>query len=435
MNDKRPESTGGAVRLRPMRVKASAARRIASGSLWVYANEALDRLSDFADGEPVELVAPGGAPLGIGAVEPRSLIAVRVFVRAGSGGLHDREPTGRGESPAIDRESPAIDRALFLRRVRVAEARRAPFLRDSSYRLIFSESDLLPGIIIDRYHELFVVQLLTWGAERLKPVVVDGLRELYRPRGILVRNDVEQRLGQGLSTEDEVLLDDPTVDLRRYPVTLAGLTLEVDFHDAQKTGLFLDQVPSYHFVDGMSCAGMRGGDLFCYSGLFGMLALARGAEHITFVDSSETALQALERNLAASGIPGDRWRLLREDVLTWLPTVEPASFDLLFVDPPKFIKSRKTYYQGLQGYFNLNRAATAALADGGLLFTYSCSHHAGEEIFRSKVLDAVRKAGASAYELARFRQNVDHPVHLAMPESFYLSGLLLRIDREQAERL
>jgi len=414
-----------------MRVKASAARRIATGSLWIYANEVLDRLSDFANGEPVELFAPGGARLGFGAVEPRSLIAVRIFVRAGarSGGPHDRELTDRGESPAFDRDGAAIDPQLLLSRLAAAEARRAPFLRDSSYRLIFSESDQLPGIIIDRYRELFVVQLLTWGAERIKPLVVDGLRQLYRPRAILVRNDVEQRLGQGLPTEDEVILDDPTVDLRRYPVTLAGLTIEVDFHEAQKTGLFLDQVPSYHFVEGMCFKGMRGGDLFCYSGLFGMLALARGAEHITFVDSSETALQALERNLAANGVSGDKWTLLRADVLTWLPTVAPSSFELLFVDPPKFIKSRKSYFQGLQGYFNLNRAAAAALADGGLLFTYSCSHHAGEEIFRSKVLDAVRKADASAYELAHFRQNADHPVHVAMPESFYLKGLLLRIDR------
>ncbi len=432
-----------------MRIKASAARRVASGSLWVYANEVLDRLTDFANGEPVELVAPGGASVGIGAVEPRSLIAVRIFVRTGGEAegdgkrSRDREAAAAQiEAPAIDREAapaqieaPAIDFALVLLRMRTAEARRAPFLRDSSYRLIFSESDLLPGVIVDRYRELFVVQLLTWGAERLKALVVDGLRELYRPRGILLRNDVEQRLAQGLPTEDEVLLDDPTVDIRRYPVTVAGLTIEVDFHSAQKTGLFLDQVPSYHFVEGMSFRGMRGGDLFCYSGIFGMLALARGAEHITFVDSSETALSALERNLAASGVPGDRWTLLRADVLAWLPTIAPESFDLLFVDPPKFIKSRKSFFQGLQGYYNLNRAATAALADGGLLLTFSCSHHAGEELFRSKVLDAVRKAGASAYELAHFRQNVDHPVHLAMPESFYLKGLLLRIDRGRGGRI
>ncbi len=400
---------------RAMRVKASAARRLATGSLWVYANEVLDRLGDFAPGEPVELLGPGEMPLGLGAAEPRSLIAVRLFVRPGE----ERPP----------------ERELLLRRLRAAQARREPFLRESSYRLVFSESDLLPGVIVDRYGELFVVQLLTSGAERLRPLLVDALRELYRPRGILLRNDVEQRLAQGMAGEDELLLDDPTLDPRRYPVTLAGLTIEVDFREAQKTGLFLDQVPSYHFVEGMRFSGMRGGDLFCYSGLFGMLALARGAEHITFVDSSESALDGLERNLASNGFPGGRYRLVRADVLEWLPEAPPASFEVLFVDPPKFIKSRKSYYQGLQGYFNLNRLAAAALADGGLLFTYSCSHHAGEEIFRSKVTDAVRKAGASAYELARFRQNVDHPVHLAMPESFYLKGLLLRIDRGQSGRL
>lgn len=409
---------------RPMRVKASASRRVAGGSLWVFANEVVDSLAEYAPGEPVELVAPGGGSLGIAAAEPHSLIAARLFAR------RDELSAGRGRA-AADGATP-IDRELLRSRLRLADKRRAPHLRESSYRLVFSESDLLPGIIVDRYRELFVIQLLTFGAERLKPLLIDAIRELYRPAAILIRNNVEQRTLQGLSPQDETLLADPKCDLRRYPISLAGLTLEIDFAEAQKTGLFLDQAESYQRVGGMSFQGMRGGDLFCYSGLFGMLALVRGAEGITFVDSSQSALEALERNLALNGLPRERADLVRADVLSWLPGVEPASFDLLFVDPPKFIKSKKSYYQGLQGYFALNRAAAAALADGGLLFTFSCSHHAGEEVFRSKVVDAVRKAGAAGYELARFRQGADHPVHLAMPESFYLKGLLLRIDRSKA---
>ena len=182
-------------------------------------------------------------------------------------------------------------------------------------------------------------------------------------------------------------------------------------------------------MDALDFAGLEGSDLFCYSGVFGMLALRRGAKKVHFVDSSAPALALLEQNLLRNGFDTSTYDIKRVDVLSYLAECPSEGQDFVFLDPPKYIRSRKDYYQGLQGYFNLNRSAARALVDGGLLFTFSCSHHANEETFRKKVIDAVNKAGGRARELAHFRQNADHPVLLPMEESFYLKGLLLAVER------
>ncbi|HUX21445.1 MAG TPA: RsmD family RNA methyltransferase, partial [Spirochaetia bacterium] len=202
---------------------------------------------------------------------------------------------------------------------------------------------------------------------------------------------------------------------------------------AQKTGLYLDQLQSYRCVAGMDFSGLRGLDLFCYSGIFGMLSIQRGAQRVVFVDSSVPALSQLESNLQRNKIPTDRYDIVRSDVLSFLESCAPEEHDFAFLDPPKFIKSRKSYYQGLQGYYNLNRAGIRVLRDRGLLFTFSCSHHAGEEIFRKKIIDAMQKEGCTARELYRFRQNADHAVLLPMEESFYLKGFLFAIERQKEE--
>ncbi len=398
-----------------VRIKSSAAKRIASAGLWIYSNEVLDDLTSFENGELVDVRGPAGSSLGIAGVEPHSLIALRLL--AGSG------------------EEPPDGPRYFLSRIEAAERARRRFIADPCYRVVFSEADLLPGLVVDRYGGLLVVQLLTWTMERLKGRVVEALQALYAPEGIVVRNDLDLRREQGLPLADERLLRDETLDLRRYRVSLLGFRLFVDLDAPQKTGLFLDQVGSYRAVDAIDFGAMSGADLFCYSGLFGMIALRRGAERVTFVDASQASLDLLEENLEANGVEASRRVIVRSDVLAFLPLQPREANDFLFVDPPKFIPSRKHFYRGLQGYFRLNRSAVETLADGGLLFTFSCSHHAGEELFAGKVRDAIESGGASGYELARFHQYLDHPVHIAMPESAYLKGLLFRIERRRALRL
>ncbi len=388
-------------------IKGSGARRLRSGGLWVYANEIQDRLPDYQNGELVRVLAPDGTKMGTGYVEPRSLIALRLVARS--------EET--------------IDRTFLVGRVLEADAARKRLITSSVYRAIFSEADRLPGFVVDRYGDVLSVQLLTWGAELLRGPFVEALREVFGPRAIVIRNENDSRRELGLPTENEYLTFDAAANLERHSVELLGLSLVIDFTNVQKTGLYLDQVATYRTVAGMDFSGLTGADLFCYSGIFGMLAAKRGALRVAFVDSSESALSVLEENLERNGISKERYDIVRSDVLSYLGNSSEASHGFLFVDPPKFIKSRKSYYAGLQGYFNLNRSAVRALADGGLLFTFSCSHHAGETVFRSKVLDAVAKAGCTAREIYHFRQNADHAVLLPMEESFYLKGLLLAIAR------
>jgi 23S rRNA (cytosine1962-C5)-methyltransferase len=306
-------------------------------------------------------------------------------------------------------------------------------VRDSSYRVVFSEADRLPGLIIDRYGDLLTLQCNTWGIERLKREIIEVLQEIFHPVAIIVRNGGEFRREMGLPTEDERLIFGKKVDVTNYEVNLVGLSLGVDFTTAQKTGLYLDQVHSYRTVAGMDFSGLTGMDLFCYSGIFGMLSLKHGADRVTFVDSSGAALSRLAENLRRNGISKERYDIVRSDVPSYLSDCVPESRGFLFLDPPKFIQSRKSYYKGLQGYFNLNRAAVRSLRDGGFLFTFSCSHHAGEEVFRRKVVDAMQKEACTAREYYHFRQNADHAVLLPMEESFYLKGFLFGIDRRKEE--
>lgn len=389
-------------------VKSSAAARLKRGGMWVFSNEVREQLTSFARGQTVELVGPGGQELGVACMEPNSLIAAR-----------------RMAPPGTD-----LDRSYFLSRFRRAIAERTRLVGGDVYRMVFSEADLLPGLIVDRYGGVLALQLLTWGMESLKEEVVGALKDALDPEAIVFCNESDARRDAGLSTENAHLAVKEGIDLTRHLVDIEGLTIRVDFLTSQKTGLFLDQRASYRTVGAVDFSGLRGFDLFCYSGIFGMIALRRGAKHLVFVDSSEPALDMLRDNLERNGFPPPLYEVRRSDVMQFLPSVPERSADFAFVDPPKFIKSRKHYYQGLQGYFLLNREVVRTLRDGGLLFTFSCSHHASPEVFRKKVVDAIEKNGRAASELCTFRQNVDHPVPIASEESLYLKGHLFKIDGE-----
>ncbi|HUZ17408.1 MAG TPA: class I SAM-dependent rRNA methyltransferase [Spirochaetia bacterium] len=390
-----------------VQIKSSAAARIARGGLWVFSNEVREPSQTLDRGQEVELIGPGERPIGVACAEPKSLIAFRLFA-----------PPGQ-----------ALDGSFFLSRINDALAKRRRLIQGETYRLVFSEADRLPGLIVDRYEQVLAVQLLTWGMERLKGEIVGALKEAVAPEAIVLCNDSEARRELGLPAEDEQLVYSNAVDLRRHVVELAGLSIGIDFMSSQKTGLFLDQAGSYRSVSSYDFDGEKGLDLFCYSGIFGMLALKRGAGHVVFVDSSPSALDLLRDNLRRNTLSEARWEIVHSDVTRYLSGLKSESVDFAFLDPPKFIKSKKYLYQGLQGYFNLNREAVRVLAQGGLLFTFSCSHHAQDEVFRRKVEDAIGKSGRQASLLAHFRQNVDHPVLLPMEESFYLKGYLFRIER------
>ena len=341
--------------------------------------------------------------MGIGYANPHSLIAVRLLTR-------EREETG----PAFVRQ-------------RVELAKR---LRDQlnpgreSCRVFFAESDLLPGLIVDRYGRHLCVQSLTAGVERMLPAILDALVEAYAPEGLILRNDSGLRQLEGLPLEKKLAYGtyDGPVD-----VEIGGLRFNVDLMEGQKTGFFLDQVDNYAVLDTVS-GGADALDLFCHTGAWAMSAVNKGAVSCTGIDSSAKALETAAANARLNGLE-DRLSFVREDVFSALKRLggEGRRYGLIISDPPAFIKSRSKIAEGLKGYRDLNTRVLRLVKPGGWLVSCSCSHHMDRETF----LEVLRSAATGAdrtVRLAEFRsQSKDHPVLLAAPETEYLKCALLQV--------
>ncbi len=361
-------------------------------------------LSGCQPGEIVELCDHSGRRIGVGYANPSTLIAVRML-------------TMRGEGLAS---------GLIQGRVSAAEALREKLCPGRvAYRAVYAESDGLPGLVVDRYGGWLSVQVTTAGMERLMQEVLDALERIYRPDGIVLRNDSPLRALEGLELYSRV-------ERGEWPgcitVDIAGLTFEVDLLAGQKTGFFLDQVDNYRLLD-FVCAGARVLDLFCHTGPWSLYAARAGAQSVTGVDSSEPALGKALSNAGLNGL-SDRVRFVRGDVFSVLKDIESRgeNFEVIVCDPPAFIKSRARMAEGLKGYRDLNVKAMRAAAPGGFLISCSCSHH----LDRSGFLEMLRASAAGAKRTARLvelrSQSMDHPALLAAPETEYLKCALIALD-------
>ncbi len=344
-----------------------------------------------------------GSFVGIGYANPHSLIAVRLLTR-------EREETGP---------------AFIHQRVELAKR-----LRDQLYpghescRVFFSESDLLPGLVVDRYGKHLCVQSLTAGVERLMPTILDALIEAYAPEGIILRNDTGLRQLEGLPLEKKLAYGryDGPVD-----VEIGGLRFNVDLMEGQKTGFFLDQVDNYSVLDTIS-EGTEALDLFCHTGAWAMAAVKNGAANCIGIDSSAQALDTAMSNAKLNGLD-DRLSFVREDVFGALKRLggEGRKYGLIISDPPAFIKSRSKIAEGLKGYRDLNTRVMRLVKPGGWLVSCSCSHHMDRETFLEVLRSAAAGAGRTV-RMAEFRsQSKDHPVLLAAQETEYLKCALLQV--------
>jgi len=378
-------------------------RRIRRGHPWVFSNEIETPLTGMEPGCLVELVDYDGKPVGTGYANPHSLIAVRLMARRG-------EEVG----PALIRDR--VMGALSLRE-RLCPGRDA-------YRAVYSESDLLPGLIVDRYGSWLSVQSLTAGMERLMPMVLEALAEVFSPEGIVLRNDSPQRALEGLKAEKSVALG-------QYggPVTvnIGGSAFRVDLLEGQKTGFFLDQVDNYRLLDGVS-DGNDVLDLFCHTGAWGITAARAGASEVVCVDSSAPALSIAEENAGLNGLAG-RLGFVREDAFSFLKGALDSGrkYGVVVVDPPAFIKSRAKVAEGLKGYRDLNIKAMKAVRTGGFLITCSCSHHLERETFREMIRTAASASGRTVRLIEMRGQSKDHPALVAAPETEYLKCALLQV--------
>ncbi len=373
-----------------------AADRAASGHPWIFASDVVDR-GDAAPGDAVRVLDPKSKFLGVAHYSSTSQITLRLL----------------STRPEI------VDRAFFHARLAAAFAHRGRVVENSdAYRLVFSEGDLLPGLIVDRYGPYLALQTLNQGMDRARGVIVDCLQELLSPAGILARNDANIRKLEGLPLEVVTLSGEIP---ERVHIRMNGLQLEADLLHGQKTGVYLDQRENY--VAAARWARGRVLDCFASSGGFALHAAAH-AESVEAVDSSAGALATAEANAKANGIGNVHFR--QADVFEFLSGLE-RRYSMIVLDPPAFAKSRRAVEDAARGYKDINFRALRLLDSGGVLVTCSCSHHMSEGAFYEVVAQAALDAGKTLRVLERRTQASDHPILLTVPETMYLKCLVLEV--------
>jgi 23S rRNA (cytosine1962-C5)-methyltransferase len=379
-----------------VKVNRKAAMRAASGHPWIFASDVTGH-GNAAPGDAVEVHDPRGKPIGTAHYSSTSQITLRLLSAV-------REP---------------IDKPFFLGRLSAAIRHRERVVENSNAcRLVFSEGDLLPGLIVDRYGPYLVLQTLNQGMDRARDLIAHCLTELLAPAGILARNDASVRKLEGLALETVVLageIPDPVA------IQMNGLKLEADLLHGQKTGVYLDQRENYLAV--RRFARGRVLDCFTSTGGFALHAAAK-AESVEAVDSSAPALAMAEANAAANGITNIQFR--QADVFEFLSGIE-RRYSMIVLDPPAFAKSRKSIDDALRGYKEINLRALKLLDPGGVLVTCSCSHHVSEADLLQAIASAALDSHKTLRILERRTQAADHPVLLTVPETMYLKCLLLEV--------
>jgi len=379
-----------------VRVNRKAADRAAGGHPWLFSSDITDR-GEAQPGDAVGVADPKGRILGVAHYSSTSQIALRLLTS-------NREP---------------IDRPFYLRRLSQAIAHRQRIVEDSTaYRLVFSEADLLPGLIVDRYDRYLVMQTLSQGMDRARDVIAHCLGELLEPAGILARNDASVRKLEGLASEITVLAGDIP---ERVAISMNGLKLDADLLHGQKTGIYLDQRENYVAAERHA----RGRVLDCFSSTGGFaLHTARRAESVEAVESSVPAIAIAEGNARANGLENIQFR--KADVFEFLAGRE-GRYSMIVLDPPAFARSRKMLDDAARGYKEINLRALRMLDPGGILVTCSCSHHMSEAMLFQIVAEAALDAGKTVRVLERRTQASDHPILLTVPETLYLKCLILEV--------
>ena len=385
-------------------LKKNEDRRIRAGHPWVFSNEIGRIEGEPEPGAACELFDVGGSLLGTGYHNPRSLIAVRLL--------------------SLQRED--IDTVEFFEQ-RIAAAlthRKSLYPGLETFRLVYGESDHLPGLVVDKYGEYLSIQLLSAGMDARRSLIVEALQRLLAPAGIIARNDVAVRTMEGLTEEVELLAGAiPDAVLMQEN----GLTFEVDLWRGQKTGGFLDQKENHLLLNGL-VSGKDVLDCFCYSGSWAAHAGFFGAKSVLGLDISERAVALASRNAALNGLT-DRVSFEECDAFDRLRSLklEGRSFGTVVMDPPAFVKNRKQIAEATKGYITINRRALELLEPGGYLITCSCSYHMGREPFREMLVTASRQAKREVRLVTARSQAPDHPVLLSFPESEYLKCLVLQV--------
>lgn len=370
--------------------------RIFHGHDWVYATEVQKSFGDPQPGDVISLKDFRDRPLGTAIYNPTSQIVAR----------------------RISRRKQELDAEFFERRLRRALAvREAMAFPEPVYRLVWSEADGLPGVIIDRYGDAFVLQTLTLAMDLRRDLIVASLLGIFGGITVIERNDSSIRKAEGLEPRTGLL-----AGTWNGPVTLTinGLVQEIDLIEGQKTGIYLDQLDNYAAV-GTLAKGRNVLDCFCNQGGFALHAARGGAASVLALDISASAVEATRTNAVRNGLSVEAQEANVFDFLKEAETAE-RKFDLIILDPPSFTKSRKSVNDAFRGYKEIHLRALKLLNPDGLLSTYCCSHHVSEREFHDVIADASVDAKRTLRVVASHTQRRDHPVILTLPETHYLKG-------------
>lgn len=372
--------------------------RILHGHDWVYASEIQKTFGSPADGDVVSIKDGRDHLLGVGIFNSRSQIVVRRF----------------------SRRRQDLDADFFKRRIEQAiDYRRRAGCRLDLGRLIWSESDGLPGVIVDRYDSALVLQTLTAGMDRHKCAIAEILLETTGATCVIERNDAPVRTAEGLPFLTGVLAGENPGEIE---VETGGVRFFVDPLEGHKTGLYLDQIESYGIVAGLS-RGLSVLDCFSNQGGFALACAKAGASHVTAVESGAESSSRLRSNATRNGVSVE---VRQADVFDFLRRPDKPEYDLIILDPPSFAKARGKITEALRGYRDLHARAAALLSKNGYLVSFSCSHHVAAHEFEQAIAEGLHDAKRNMRIVRRIGQPLDHPVVLGLPETEYLKGIVLQ---------
>ncbi len=371
--------------------------RILHGHDWVYSSEVLKAFGTPQDGEVVSIKDGRDRLLGVGIYNSKSQIVVRRF----------------------SRQRQDLDEDFFRRRIAQAlEYRERIGCRADLGRIVWSESDGLPGVIADRYRSVVVLQTLTLAMDQRKAVIAGVLAELPGVASVIERNDAPVRTAEGLALTSGVLLGEAPAP---FEVEAAGIRFLVDVLGGHKTGLYLDQIESYSVVAAMA-SGKSVLDCFSNQGGFALACAKAGASSVTAVESGAESIARLRRNAETNGLAIES---RHADVFDFLQRPDRPEYDLIILDPPSFAKARGKIQEALRGYRDLHQRAARLLSKSGRIVTFSCSHHVASHEFEEAIAEGLQDAQRNMRVIQRLSQPADHPVVLGLPETEYLKGLVL----------
>lgn len=394
-------------------LRKGAGRTLKQGGPWIYDNEIESIMGSFEDGDIVLVHDFDGYPLGKGFINRNSKLTVRMMTR--------------------NRDT-VVDEAFIRMRVKNAWEYRKKVMDDiSSCRVIFGEADFLPGIVVDKFADVLVVESLALGIDRFKVMIVDILKELMEKdgihiRGVYERSDAKVREQEGME-RCKGFIGEPFDT--KVEIVENGVRYYVDVKDGQKTGFFLDQKYNRRAVAKL-CKGARVLDCFTHTGSFALNAGIAGAEHVTGVDASELGVAQARENAALNGLE-DRVEFICEDVFDLLPRLEKQGekYDVVILDPPAFTKSRSSIKKAVKGYREINLRGMKLVKDGGYLATCSCSHFMDQELFTKTIGQAAQNVHKRLRQVEFRTQAPDHPILWGAGDSYYLKFYVFQVCEEK----